>query len=65
MGVKLGKKSEEPIFKQIIGLIPLNLFRKNVQKYQSDKYGSKYFAYDQFVSGIFEQLTTFLKSTLC
>ena len=56
MGTKLGKKSDKPIFKQIIDLIPQNLFRKCVQKYQSDKYCSRYFTYDQFVSGLFGQL---------
>ena len=56
MGVKLGKKSEKPIFKQIIDLIPRNLFRNSVQKYHTDKYCSKYFTYDQLVSGMFGQL---------
>jgi len=56
MGVKLGKKSEKPIFKQIIDLIPCGLFRKSVQKYYSDKHCSKYFSYDQLVSGMFGQL---------
>jgi len=46
MGAKLGKKSDKLIFKQIIDLIPRNLFRKCVQKYHSDKYYSKYFTYD-------------------
>ena len=36
MGVKLSKKSKKPIFKQIIDLIPQNLFRNSVQKYQTD-----------------------------
>ena len=56
MGVKLGKKSEKPIFKQIIDLIPCGLFRNSVQKYYSDKHCSKYFSYDQLVSGMFGQL---------
>jgi len=56
MGVKLGKKSDKPIFKQIIDLIPRNLFRSSVQKYHSDKHCSKYFTYDQLVSGMFGQL---------
>ena len=56
MGVKLGKKSEKPIFKQIIDLIPRKLFRTCVNKYRSDKYCSKYFTYDQLVSGMFGQL---------
>jgi hypothetical protein len=56
MSAKLGKKSEQPIFRQIIDLIPRNLFRWCVEKYQSDKYCSKYFTYDQLVSGMFGQL---------
>ena len=56
MGVKIGKKSEKPVFKQIIDLIPRNLFRSIVQKYHSDKHCSKYFAYDQLVSIMFGQL---------
>ena len=56
MSVKLGKKSEKPIFKQIIELIPRNLFLQSVQKYHSDKYCSKYFTYDELVSIMFGQL---------
>lgn len=56
MSTKLGKKSEKPIFKQIIDLIPRNLFYTCVRKYRSDKYCSKYFTYDQLVSGMFGQL---------
>ena len=56
MSTKLGKKSEKPIFKQIIDLIPQNLFHKCVQKHNSDKYCSKYFSYDQLISGMFGQL---------
>jgi hypothetical protein len=56
MGAKLGKKSDKPIFKQIIDLIPQNLLRTCISKYRSDKYCSKYFTYDQLVSGLFGQL---------
>jgi len=56
MSVKLGKKSDKPIFKQIIDLIPSHLFNNCVQKYRSDKYCSKYFTYDQLVSSMFGQL---------
>jgi hypothetical protein len=56
MSTKLGKKSGKPIFKQIIDLIPQNLFRTCVQKHKSDKYCSKYFSYDQLISGMFGQL---------
>ena len=56
MSTKLGKKSDKPIFKQIIDLIPHNLYRKSVEKYQTDKYCSKYYTYDQLVSAMFGQL---------
>ena len=56
MGTKIGKKSEKPIFKQIIDIIPRNLFRMCVSKYRSDKYCSKYFTYNQLVSGMFGQM---------
>ena len=56
MGTKLGKKSDKPVLKQIIDLIPRNLFRRGVAKYKSDKHCSKYFTYDQLVSGMFGQL---------
>ena len=56
MSTKLGKKSDKPIFKQIIDLIPSGLFRKSVLKYNSDKYCSRYFSYDRLVSTMFGQL---------
>jgi len=56
MSTKLGKKSDKPIFKQIIDLIPSGLFRKSVLKYKSDKYCSRYFTYDQLVSTMFGQM---------
>ena len=56
MSTKLGKKSDNPIFKQIIDLIPSGLFRKCVSKYKSDKGCSRYYTYDQLVSTMFGQL---------
>jgi hypothetical protein len=56
MGTKLGKKSEFPIFKQILELIPYSVMRKSINKYNSDKSCSKYFTYDQLVSMMFGQL---------
>ena len=56
MGTKVGKKSKEPVLKQIINLIPRKLFRTCVRNYQTDKHCSKYFTYDQLVSGMFGQL---------
>jgi hypothetical protein len=56
MSAKLGKKSDKPIFKQILDLIPRTFFKQCVQKYKSDKHCHKYFTYDQFVSTLFGQL---------
>jgi hypothetical protein len=56
MGAKITKKSDKPIFKQIIDLIPRTFFHQCIVKYQSDKHCSKYFTYDQFVSTMFGQL---------
>ena len=47
MGTKLGKKSESPIFKQILDLIPHSLLRASINKYKSDKSCSTYFTYDE------------------
>ena len=43
MGTKLGKKSDSPIFKQILDLTPNGLLRKSIAKHNSDKSCSKYF----------------------
>ena len=56
MGIKLGKKSDEPIFKQLINLIPSSVLRKSINKYKSDKSCSRYYTYDQLVSMLFGQL---------
>lgn len=56
MCTKLGKKSNNPIFKQIIDLIPRSLLRASIRKHESDKYCSKYFTRDQLVSTMFGQL---------
>jgi len=56
MATKLGKKSELPIFKQILDLIPHTLLRRSINKHKSDKSCSKYFTYDQLVSMMFGQL---------
>jgi hypothetical protein len=56
MGTKLEKKSDKPIFEQIISIIPTGIFKKNVSKWQTDKYCSVYFIYDQIVSTMFGQL---------
>jgi len=56
MSTKLGKKSDKPIFKQIIDLIPSRLFRRCVLRHKSDKGSYRYFTYDQLVSTMFGQL---------
>ena len=56
MGTKLGKKSDSPIFKQILDLIPHSVLRRSINKYKSDKSCSKYFTYDQLASMLFGQL---------
>ena len=56
MGTKVGKKSETPVFKQILDLIPYSVMRKSINKYKSDKSCSTYFTYDQLVSMMFGQL---------
>ncbi len=56
MGTKLGKKSELPIFKQILDLIPHSVLRKSINKYKSDKSCSVYLTYDQLAGMMFGQL---------
>jgi len=56
MRTKIGKKSELPVFKQILDLIPHSVLRRSINKYNSDKSCSKYFTYDQLVSMMFRQL---------
>lgn len=56
METKIGKKSDSPLFQQILDLIPHSLFRKSISIYKSDKHCSKYFTRDQLVSMLFGQL---------
>lgn len=51
-----GKKSDAPLFCQIIKLIPRHLIIKCVDIYKSDKSCSTYKTYDQLVSLLFGQL---------
>jgi len=53
---KLGKKSDSPIFKQILDLIPNSLLRTAVKTHKSDKSCSKYLTKDQLASMMFGQL---------
>lgn len=56
MSTKLGKKTEYPVFRQILDMIPHSLLRKSINKYKTDKSCSAYFTYDQLVSTMFGQL---------
>ncbi len=56
MKTKIGKKSELPIFKQILDLIPYSVMRTAINKYKSDKSCSKYFTKDQLASMMFGQM---------
>jgi hypothetical protein len=56
MSTKLGKKSDKPLFKQLIDFIPLRLLRRCILKHKSDKGCYRYFTYDQLVSTMFGQL---------
>jgi hypothetical protein len=53
---KAGKKSDIPLFGQILKLIPRHLIIKCVDIYKSDKHCSAYKTYDQLVSLLFGQL---------
>ncbi len=50
------KNNNKPLIRQIIDLIPKDIFNNLVSQYQSNKGCSKYKAYDQFVAMIFGQL---------
>jgi hypothetical protein len=56
MSTKSGKKSDNPIFKQVIDLIPVGVLKRSIAKYNSDKHCSKYFTCDQLSSMLFGQL---------
>lgn len=56
METKIGKKSDRPLFQQILDLITHSLFRKSRLIYRSDKHCSKYFTRDQLVCMLFGQL---------
>lgn len=50
------KRSENPLLRQIIDLIPQHIFQEVTSSFNSDKGCSKYKTYDQFVAMIFGQL---------
>jgi hypothetical protein len=50
------KNNNKPLIRQIIDLVPKDIFQSCVSSYQSNKGCSKYKAYDQFVAMSFGQL---------
>jgi hypothetical protein len=50
------KKSDTPLFGQLINLIPRYILTTSIDKYQTDKYCSSYKTYDQLVSLMFGQM---------
>lgn len=50
------KKSDTPLLRQIIDLVPKHIFYDSINRFQSDKGCSMYKTYDQFVAMIFGQL---------
>jgi len=53
---KFAKKSDKPLMRQILDLIPSSVLQKSIQEYAADKHCHKYFTNDQLVSMIFGQL---------
>lgn len=53
---KFAKKSDKPLIRQILDLIPAGVLQNSIQKYSADKHCHKYKTYDQLVSMIFGQL---------
>jgi len=50
------KKSDKPLFGQLLDLIPSRLLNKSIATHQTDKHCHKYKTYDQLVSMMFGQL---------
>ena len=56
MCAELEKKSDIPVFKQIINLIFSHILNHCIKRYNSDKHCSRYFTYDQLTSMLFGQV---------
>jgi hypothetical protein len=56
MDAKVNKKSDKPIFKEIINMIPSGIFKKTVSLFKSDKHCYTYKTYDQLCSTMFGQV---------
>jgi hypothetical protein len=56
MDAKVSKKSDKPLFKEIVDMIPSGILKKMTAQYKSDKHCSTYMLYDQLCSMMFGQL---------
>jgi hypothetical protein len=56
MDAKVTKKSNQPLFKEIIDMIPSSILKKMTAQYKSDKHCYTYMLYDQLCSMMFGQL---------
>lgn len=53
---KIAKKSDKPLLRQILDLIPDSLLQQTIARHASDKHCHKYKTYDQLVAMMFGQL---------
>jgi len=56
VSAKINKKSEKPIFKEIIDIIPSNILKKLTTQFKSNKNCQTYMLYDQLCSMMYGQL---------
>jgi hypothetical protein len=56
MVTKVNKKSAQPIFKEILDMIPSSILKKMIAHFKSDKHCYAYKTYDQLCSTMFGQL---------
>ncbi len=53
---KRSKNTNKPLIRQILDLIPGHILQRSINRYDGDKYCSKYLTYDQLVALTFGQL---------
>ena len=53
---KIAKKSDKPLLRQILDLIPKSLLQQTIATHESDKHCHKYKTYDQLMAMMFGQL---------
>jgi len=58
MSAKVNKKSDKPLFKEILDMIPSSIIKKSISQYKSDKHCYAYKTYDQICSMMFGQLNS-------